>query len=204
MTTPAIEPEFADAVEPLKAVEAVEPAVDGAENIEETVDPDEESRKRRRLLLILLWLLLLCCCLGVLIGRYLLKPQPLPDLLIPTQVGICLQPRYQSSINNVDGPVAVAGSPDSERIYVAEGQGQRQVKVFDRNGTLLFRFAPPGTDAANREPKYMAIAPDGRVFIVDRTSSAIDIYDADGKFIDAIIGQHMTLSKYIVTKTGKL
>jgi DNA-binding beta-propeller fold protein YncE len=201
MTTPTIEPESAEAVE---SVEVGEPSVVGADNTEELIDTEEESRKRRRLLLILLWLLLLCCCLGILIGRYLLKPQPLPDLLIPTQVGICLQPRYQSSISNVDGPVAVAGSPDGQRIYVAEGAGKRLVKVFDRNGSLLFTFAPPGTDPANREPKYMAVAPDGRVFLVDRTSSGIDIYDADGKFIDAIIGQHMTLSKYIVGKLGKL
>src|SRR5512138_1782913 len=102
MTTPAIEPEPVDAVEPIEAVEAISPAVDAGGNIEEPIDTEEDSKKRRRLLLILLWLLLLCCCLGILIGRYLLKPQPLPDMLIPTQVGVCLQPRYQSSIKNVD------------------------------------------------------------------------------------------------------
>jgi DNA-binding beta-propeller fold protein YncE len=125
-----------------------------------------------------------------------MKPQSLPQML-PTEVAFCQEPVYRSAINGVDAPISVAVSPDDQRVYVAESGGERLVKVFDRNGKLLNRFAPPGTDKANREPKYMAIDAKGRVYLVDRTSSAIDIYDADGKFIDAIIGQHMTLSKFM-------
>jgi DNA-binding beta-propeller fold protein YncE len=104
----------------------------------------------------------------------------------------------------VDGPIAVALSPDGQRIYAAESKGQRLVKIFDRDGNFLSSFAPPGTDASNREPKYMAIDASGRVFLVDRTSSAIDIYDQDGHFIDAILGQNMTLTKFMTQKLGPL
>lgn len=185
MTTPEIEPEVA------------QPA--------EIIEEPKEDEKRRRILLVLLLLLLLClCCVCGLIGRYLLKPQALPEMLLPTQVAGCYRPAYKFSINNVNGPVAVAVSPDDQRIYAAESTGERLIKMFDRNGNLITSFAPPGTDKANREPKYMAIGPTGRVYIVDRTSNAIDIYDKDGKFIDAIIGQQLTLSKYLAGQIGTI
>ncbi|HEY3311603.1 MAG TPA: hypothetical protein VGK00_08195 [Anaerolineales bacterium] len=185
MTTPEIEPEV----------------VPTSESVEE---PKEDEKRRRVLLILLLFLLLCLCCMCGLIVRYLAKPQALPEMLLPTQVAGCYRPTYKFSINNVDGPVAVAVSPDNQRIYAAEGKGERLIKMFDRDGKLITSFAPPGTDKANRETKYMAVDPTGRVFIVDRTSNAIDIYDQDGKFIDAIIGQQLTLSKFLTGVIGPI
>lgn len=192
MTEPEIEPESVETMETPEETEDVE---------------NEQDERKRRLLLLLLLLLLLClCCICGLIARYWLNPEPLPQMLVPTQVGgLCYEPTYKFSINNVSGPVSVAGSPDDQRIYVAEGDGDRLVKMFDHNGAFLTDFAPPGTDKANREPKYMAVSPvDGRLYLVDRTSTAIDVYDANGVFLDAIIGQHMTLTKYLASKIGAL
>ncbi len=166
-------------------------------------EKEEQDEKKRRLLLLLLLLLLVClCCVCGLLGRYLIKKEPLPNIIIPTQVSVCTRPAYKFSINNVDGPVSVALSPDGNRIYAAETGGSRLVKVFDRDGNFVTSFAPPGTDKANREPKYMAIDKQGRIFLVDRTSQAIDIYDPNGNLIDAIIGQQMTLTKYIAQQSG--
>jgi len=204
MTPPDIEPEAGQTpAEPTPPETPESPApTETPETVE--VEEDDADRRKRRLLLLLLLLLLLClCCAGGLFLRYLLKPEPLPALL-PTQVAACYAPTYKFSITNVDGPVAVAVSPDDQRIYVAESNGDRLVKMFDRNGNLITSFAPPGTDKANREPKYMAVGPDGRVYLADRTSAAIDIYDADGKFIDAIIGQHLTLTKFLTGQIGTL
>ena len=196
MTTP-------DSVEP-KPVEA-EAAPQAETPVLAPEEKEEQDERKRRLLLLLLLLLLVClCCVCGIIGRYLLKPQPLPDMILPTQASVCYPPSYQFSITGVDEPVAVALSPDGERIYAAESAGNRLVKVFDRDGNFITSFAPPGTDKANREPKYMAIDANGRIYLVDRTSKAIDIYDADGKFIDAIIGQKMTLTKYLTQKIGEL
>ena len=194
MTTPELEPDAAN-----------NPETPAPEDVEALVAADEtDLRRRRRLLVLLVLLLLLCCCLAYLILRYLNKPAPLPEMLVPTQVSVCYQPTYKFSIIGVDGPVSVATSPDGSRVYVAEGGGERLVKTFDQDGNALFSFAPPGTDAANREPKYLAVGPDGRVYLVDRTSSAIDIYDADGKFIDAIIGQDLTLTEFLTEQIGPI
>jgi DNA-binding beta-propeller fold protein YncE len=190
------------------------PQAEGVPPLTETAEPgeaegippadDEEDRRKRRLLLLLLLLLLLClCCIGTLFARYLMNKQPVTDL-VPTQLVGCYEPAYKFSFGNVDGPVSVAVSPDNQRVYVAESGGKRLVKMFDRDGNLILSFAPPGTDPANREPKYMAVGSNGRVYLVDRTSSAIDIYDADGNFIDAIISQHLTLTKYLVQELGSL
>jgi DNA-binding beta-propeller fold protein YncE len=207
MTTPDIEPETPEVPPAEEGSPTPEPPAGAPtpEDLEAALAAEKADERRRRwLLAILLLLLLLCCCLGYIIFRYLSKPQPLPEMLIPTQVSVCYPPTYKFSITGVDGPVSLALSPDGKRIYAAEGSGQRLVKAFDQDGNKLLEFAPPGTDEANREPKYMAVGPDGRVYLVDRTSDAIDIYDPDGNFIDAIIGQDLTLTEFLTEQIGPI
>jgi DNA-binding beta-propeller fold protein YncE len=167
-------------------------------------DQIKDERKRRVLLVLLLLLLLLICCIGVLFINYLRKPKPLPELLPPAVAeNVVYPPTYLFYISGVDKPVAVAASPDGQRLYVAEGGGERLVKMFDRNGNLIQRMAPPGTNQSNRKPNYIAVDVQGRVFVSDNYNHVIDIFDADGNFIDAIISQDMTLSKFVTEKVGQ-
>jgi DNA-binding beta-propeller fold protein YncE len=178
MTTPILDPE----------VHATAPSA----------EEEKEERKRRLLLLLLLLLLLAFCCVGYFIIRYIAQPQPLPEMLPqPVAQTINYPPAYKFSITGVDKPVGVAISPDGERIYVAESGGDRLIKIFDRDGNLIKGFFPPGTDSANREPKFLAVDAGGRVFLVDRTANVIDLFDADGDFLDAIIAPDMTLTKFL-------
>jgi len=158
---------------------------------------EKEERKRRTLLLVLLMLLLLICAVGCLFIRYLIKPAPITDIIPVAPAAVFYPPNYVYSITGVDSPVGVAVSPDGKRIYVTESAGDRLIKVFDLDGKPLFDFAPPGTTKSSRAPTYLAIEKNGRVFVVDRANNVINIYDADGKYLDGIIGQNMTISKFL-------
>lgn len=175
----------------------IEPETQMPESGEQSVEKD--NRRRRRLLLLLLLLLLLCCCVGYFFTRYLLSPKPLPDI-VPVAV-INYPPTYKSSMP-LDGPVGVAASSDGSRVYGVESKGQRLIKMFDRDGKLLKSFAPPGTTASNRKFSYIAVDSKNRVFVVDAYNNTIAIFDADGNFLDGIIGKDVTLSKMLTAKLG--
>lgn len=157
---------------------------------------DADQRRRRWLLALLILLLLLCCCLGYFILRYINHPQPLPEM-VPVVNNVYYPPTYKFSITDVDRPIGVATSPDGERIYVAESGGERLIKMFDQDGNLIKSFAPTGTTASTREPRYLAVDATGRVFMSDQLNNAIHIFDADGNYIDSIIDQDMTLTKFL-------
>jgi sugar lactone lactonase YvrE len=165
--------------------------------------PEAESNdegKRRTLLILLLLLLLSCCCAGYFIIRYLAKPQPLPEML-PVIAKVNIPPTYKFSIP-LDNPVSVAVSPDGQRIYGAESENERLIKMFDRDGKLVNSFAPPFTTRSNRSWTYMATDAKGRLFAVDTYNGVIAMFDQDGNFIDGIIAKDMTLSDYVAKNTG--
>ena len=146
------------------------------------------------MLLLLLLLLLLLCCVGFFFVNYLLKPQPVTQMVPVVNQVVSYPPSFVSVIKGVDQPVGIAVSPDAQRIYVAEAAGERLIKVFDRDGNLINRFSPPGNTNFAYQLKYIAIDKTGRVFVVDRLNAVIDIFDADGHLIDTILGQDMTIT----------
>lgn len=161
----------------------------------------DEERRRRLLLLILLLFLLVFCCIGFFFVRYLLAPQPLPEM-IPVSGGVNYPPHFLYSIYGVDKPVGVTVSPDGQRIYVSETGGERLIKIFSRDGVEQGSFAPPNTTMAERSPVYLAVDNTQRVFVADRMQNAVFIYDAKGGFIDSILSDNVTLSQYVTKHLG--
>ncbi len=172
---------------------------DLVEVVEDDDTPLDEG-KRRFLLLLQLGLLGAIILVGFFLISYIFNPRPISEVLPVNVLGNnCYAPTYKFSIDGLEKPIGVAVSPDSQRIYIAEAGGERMIKMFDRDGNFAFQFAPIATTKSSRDPLYMATAPDGRLFAVDRYSNSINVYDADGNFIDAIIAANMTITKYLST-----
>ncbi len=144
------------------------------------VEPDEEQLRQRRLLrqsVIFGGVLTLFVLVAVVAAFYLLNRQPVNDLPVVQQVARQIPPRRLFDFAGVTRPVGIAVSPDGQRIYVAEGGGERFVKVFDRDGKPLGqKLVPPGTLPGTRKPGHLATDAEGRVYVVDQVRGVLDTY----------------------------
>lgn len=131
---------------------------------------------------------LLALLLGVLLlgGRYLVAAQrgsaaePLPAL---GALSSSLTPRFLFAINGVSRPLGVAVSPAGDRIYVTESDGGRETKLFNRDGEPLGSLNPPGSEPDSRTPVYVAVGPQGKVYVSDRQAATVHLYSPDGEYL---------------------
>jgi DNA-binding beta-propeller fold protein YncE len=120
--------------------------------------------------------LLALAALLFLIGYYAFTHQPVTELPLMAQVTRSLPPQHLFSFARVSRPVGVALSPDGQRIYVAEGGGERLIKVFDREGRPVGQMAPPDSKPGTRSLGYLATDAAGRIYAVDRLGACVDVY----------------------------
>ncbi|MBI3374956.1 MAG: 6-bladed beta-propeller [Betaproteobacteria bacterium] len=100
--------------------------------------------------------------------------------------------RLMGGAKMLSRPSGVAVSADGERVYVVDTGGvQRQeehrVRVFNgRTGTHLFDFGKRGSgDGEFNLARDIAIAPNGRLYVVDTGNFRVQVFDRDGKFVKA-------------------
>jgi len=139
------------------------------------------------------WKIGLLVALGVGIGSvitvgvvYQVTKKPitrLPGVQVIQAITRTTPPRYLFSIYNLARPMGVAVTPEGDRIYVTEADGERMVRVFDRSGKPLGAFAPPSTSPTDRVPVYLAIDPQGKVYVSDRLRGVIDIFSPTGEYL---------------------
>ncbi len=108
-----------------------------------------------------------------------------------------IPPLYASTILGLRAPQGVGVTADATRLYVAEGDGDRAVKVID----LVSRearesLAPPGTVAATRKPTSIFVGPNGVVYVVDRLRLAVDMYDPDGRWLGMLPDPPLTSGQW--------
>jgi DNA-binding beta-propeller fold protein YncE len=66
------------------------------------------------------------------------------------------------------------------RVYVTETGGAGRIHIYDGLGKELGSFTPPDSETADRVPIYVAVNPDGDVYVSDRGAAAIFIFSPDG------------------------
>ncbi len=152
---------------------------DGLAPVDTEAEPEE--RRRRKLLLLLLLLGAFIVLLGLAIW-YLLFRQPIS--VIPTIPGETVMPGYVTSIYGASRPMSVAVTSTGDRIYIGETSGDQTARLFDAGGNQLAALLPPISTGTDHVPIYVAISPlSGEVYVSDRPTSSIYIYDAAGTYL---------------------
>jgi DNA-binding beta-propeller fold protein YncE len=92
-------------------------------------------------------------------------------------------------------PANVAVDPGNGDLYISDGYGNRRIVVFDKNGEFLRQW---GRQASKEETQAgkpgvfaqvvhcVTLGNDGLVYVCDRQSDRIQVFDKQGKFIKNI------------------
>jgi len=138
----------------------------------------KEMKNKKKKIAALVSLLVI---LALLFVWYLMNRKPLTEL--PGLGGTTL-PHYQSSIYGVGKPLGVAVTASGDRVYITSSDGDRLTKAFGRDGKVVGTLTPPKSTGAGHLPMYVAINPTTQdVYVSDRQSGSIYIYDAKGTYL---------------------
>jgi DNA-binding beta-propeller fold protein YncE len=121
----------------------------------------------------LIWVLFLAV-------QYFLNRQQIAQLPAMPGVGAIIErpPEYLTAFRDVDRPIGIIAADG--RLYVAESSGDRMVRVLNNSGLEMASLAPPQTDSATRLPLYLALSPDGVIYVSDRFNRVIHMFGPEG------------------------
>jgi DNA-binding beta-propeller fold protein YncE len=96
-----------------------------------------------------------------------------------------------SSHTSLEGPTSVAVDPANGDVYIADGLRNRRVAVFDHSGNFLRQWGRQATQAESNARAggvfqavvhCIALGNDGLVYVCDRWSDRIEVFDKMGNF----------------------
>ena len=127
-------------------------------------------------------------------SHVVLKYSPDGNLLMT--MGDWDKPSDTGWTGNVNDPAKQAAGPfnrpsdialdASGDLYISDGYGNSRVHKFTSDGKLLFSWGEPGKTGQGEfhVPHGVWVHTDGRVFVADRENNRIQIFDAEGKYLD--------------------
>ena len=127
-------------------------------------------------------------------SHVVLKYSPDGNLLMT--MGDWDKPSDTGWTGNVNDPAKQAAGPfnrpsdialdASGDLYISDGYGNSRVHKFTSAGKLLFSWGEPGKTGPGEfhVPHGVWVHTDGRVFVADRENNRIQIFDAEGKYLD--------------------
>jgi DNA-binding beta-propeller fold protein YncE len=81
-------------------------------------------------------------------------------------------------------PTHAAVSPNTGHIFISDGYGNSRVHKYTADGQYVLSWGEPGIDAGQfMRPHNVVVDSDDKVYIADRESHRVQVFDADGKFI---------------------
>ena len=90
--------------------------------------------------------------------------------------------------NNFNLPTDVAFAPNGD-LYVSDGYGSARVVKYSRDGKYLLQWGKRGKGPSEFGlPHNLVIDAQGRVYVTDRDNQRIEVFDANGKFLNQWTG----------------
>ena len=84
--------------------------------------------------------------------------------------------------DHVDAPAGLAVN-DRGQYFLVDFHGHK-VSVFNENGQYQYSFGSSGDGPGQFEfPDQICIAPDGLVYVTDRGSNCVQVFEQDGTFV---------------------
>ena len=100
------------------------------------------------------------------------------------QFGVRGQGAPEGSGEPFNRPTKVAQDPVSGDIYISDGYGNARVHKYTADGRLLFSWGDYGTGVGEFNlPHSVCTDSAGRVYVADRESHRVQIFDAQGSFL---------------------
>jgi DNA-binding beta-propeller fold protein YncE len=100
-------------------------------------------------------------------------------------------------------PTHVALCPRTGNVYISDGYGNSHVHKFDPKGRHLVTWGGPGTDPGQFNiPHNIATDSEGLVYVADRENSRVQIFDANGRYLDQWKNLHRPCGLFIDRARG--
>jgi DNA-binding beta-propeller fold protein YncE len=82
------------------------------------------------------------------------------------------------------GPTGISFASNGD-MFITDGYGNSRVVKYSKDGKYLMEWGEPGRKPGEfAAPHGIAIDARGRLYIVDRANSRVQVFDANGKFLD--------------------